>query len=144
MTTIAWPPCSSAIAVQDGGGRCRNPDLPRLPADEAGQAGDHGDHLQEAAGTRIARQRLRELGMTHLPRGPKPATRANPGGLTERQVEILCLLAEGLPNTDIASRLFISVRTVDHHVAAVLQKLGVPGRREAARAATSLGLGGQR
>jgi DNA-binding CsgD family transcriptional regulator/tetratricopeptide (TPR) repeat protein len=102
------------------------------------------DGLEARPAARIARQRLRELGMTHLPRGPKPATRANPGGLTERQVEILCLLAEGLPNTDIASRLFISVRTVDHHVAAVLQKLGVPGRREAARAATSLGLGGQR
>jgi DNA-binding NarL/FixJ family response regulator len=62
--------------------------------------------------------------------------------LAER-ARILLLAAEGLSNTDIAGRLVISVRTVDHHVAAVLQKLGVPTRRDAARAATELGLTGE-
>jgi DNA-binding NarL/FixJ family response regulator len=92
----------------------------------------------------MVRRRLRDLGMTRLPRGPQPVTRSNPAGLTERQVEILRLLAEGLSNADIAGRLVISVRTVDHHVAAVLQKLGVPTRREAARAAVDLDLAAER
>jgi ATP/maltotriose-dependent transcriptional regulator MalT len=101
------------------------------------------DRLQARPAAAMVRRRLRDLGMTRLPRGPQPATRTNPAGLTERQVEILHLLAEGLSNTDIAGRLVISVRTVDHHVAAVLQKLGVPTRREAARAAAELGLTGE-
>ena len=88
----------------------------------------------------MVRRRFRALGVTRLPRGPQPATRTNPAGLTERQTEILRLLAEGLSNTDIAGRLVISVRTVDHHVAAVLSKIGVSTRREAARAAVELGL----
>lgn len=81
--------------------------------------------------------------MTRLPRGPQSSTRTNPAGLTTRQAEILRLLAAGLSNTEIAGRLVISVRTVDHHVAAVLQKLGVPSGRDAARAAIELGLQGE-
>jgi DNA-binding CsgD family transcriptional regulator len=82
-----------------------------------------------------ARRGLRELGVTPVPRGPVPTTRANPAGLTGRQVEILRLLAAGMTNAEIAARLVVSVRTVDHHVSAVLQKLGVATRREAAAAA---------
>ncbi|HET9556879.1 MAG TPA: helix-turn-helix transcriptional regulator, partial [Actinomycetota bacterium] len=66
-------------------------------------------------------------------------TRANPAGLTDRQLEVLQLLAEGLTNAEIADRLVVSVRTVDHHVAAILAKLNVASRREAARAAADLG-----
>ena len=76
-----------------------------------------------------------------IPRCPKPTIRENPAGLTDRQVEILRMLADGATNAEIAARLVLSVRTVDHHVSAVLQKLGVPGRREAIAAATDLGLG---
>ncbi len=72
-----------------------------------------------------------------IPRGPKPTTRENPAGLTDRQVEILRMLADGATNAEIAARLVLSVRTVDHHVSAVLQKLGVPGRREAIAAAST-------
>jgi len=75
-----------------------------------------------------------------IPRGPKPTTRENPAGLTDRQVEILRMLADGATNAEIAARLVLSVRTVDHHVSAVLQTLGVPGRREAIAAATGLGI----
>ena len=100
------------------------------------------ERLEARPAAALVRRRLRELGMTRLPRGPQPATRANPAGLTGRQAEILRLLADGLSNADIAARLVISVRTVDHHVTAVLQKLGVPTRREAARAAVELGLAG--
>jgi DNA-binding NarL/FixJ family response regulator len=76
--------------------------------------------------------------VARIPRGPRPATRAHPAGLTERQVDVLGMLGEGLTNAEIAARLVVSVRTVDHHVSAVLTKLGVPTRRDAARLAGQL------
>ena len=68
-----------------------------------------------------------------MPRRSHATTRANPAGLTQRQLDVLDLLADGLTNAEIAERLVVSVRTVDSHVAAVLNKLGVRTRREAAR-----------
>ncbi len=82
-------------------------------------------------------KRLRELGL-NVPAGPRVATRANPAGLTARQLEVLELLAEGLTNAEIAERLVVSTRTAEHHVAAVLTKLGATTRREAARLASEL------
>ncbi|MFD0517479.1 helix-turn-helix domain-containing protein [Paractinoplanes durhamensis] len=76
-----------------------------------------------------------------MPRGPRPATAADPTGLTGRQREVLALLAEGLSNADIAARLTLSAKTVDHHVSAVLTKLGVPNRGQAAAAARRLNIG---
>lgn len=87
---------------------------------------------------RVAR-RMRELEI-RVPQGPRKTTRANPAGLTARQLEVLALLAEGLTNAEIAERLIVSQRTAEHHVAAVLVKLEAPTRREAARRATELGL----
>ena len=80
------------------------------------------------------------LGVARIPRGPRPQTRDNAAGLTERQHEVVGLLAQGLSNAEIAQRLVVSVRTVDHHVAAELGKLGVTSRRHAARRAAELGL----
>ena len=91
--------------------------------------------------TRVARQ-LRDLGARGLSRGPRPATRANPANLTPRETEVLALVAEGLRNADIAQRLFVSPKTVDHHVSSILAKLGVRTRSEAALAATRLGIDG--
>ena len=75
-----------------------------------------------------------------VPRGSSAATRANPAGLTDRQLDVLALLVEGLSNADIAARLVISPKTADHHVSAILSRLGVRSRGEAAATAQRLGL----
>jgi DNA-binding CsgD family transcriptional regulator/tetratricopeptide (TPR) repeat protein len=90
------------------------------------------------------RRRLRVLGVTRIPRGPRDGTRVNPAGLTARQVDVLRLLGQGCTNAQIASQLVVSVRTVDSHVAAVLGKLGTASRREAAARAAELGVLGIR
>jgi DNA-binding CsgD family transcriptional regulator len=86
------------------------------------------------------RRLLRRRGNLRLPRGPNLATAANPAGLTSRQVEVLGLLVEELTDAEIAARLSLSAKTVGHHVSAVLAKLGVGSRRDAAAAARDLGL----
>jgi DNA-binding NarL/FixJ family response regulator len=73
-------------------------------------------------------------------RGPRASTRANPAGLTQRELEVLVLLADGLRNAEIAERLYLTPKTVRHYVSAILGKLGVETRTEAARAAAKLGL----
>jgi DNA-binding CsgD family transcriptional regulator/tetratricopeptide (TPR) repeat protein len=88
----------------------------------------------------LAARQLRKRGVRNLPRGPRPATRANPAGLTSRELEVLGLVAQGLPNAEIADRLVLSKRTVDHHVSAILRKLGARTRGEAAAAARRLDL----
>jgi DNA-binding CsgD family transcriptional regulator/tetratricopeptide (TPR) repeat protein len=88
----------------------------------------------------IIARRLRAAGERGLPRGPRAATRENPAGLTARQVDVLRLLAQGLRNSEIAERLVVSQKTVDHHVSAILGKLGVRTRGEAAAEAARLGI----
>jgi DNA-binding CsgD family transcriptional regulator/tetratricopeptide (TPR) repeat protein len=85
------------------------------------------------------RQALRNDGVS-VPRGKGQKTRKHAAGLTARQAEVLQLLAEGFSNIEIADRLFVSPRTVEHHVSAVLSKLDSPTREEAVKAASEQGL----
>jgi DNA-binding CsgD family transcriptional regulator/tetratricopeptide (TPR) repeat protein len=98
--------------------------------------------LGAAATVRMARQTMRTLGFRSIPAGPRTATRAHPLGLTRREHEVLDLIVDGRTNAEIARQLFISVKTVDHHVSAVLAKLGVPDRNAAATRAARLGVAG--
>jgi DNA-binding NarL/FixJ family response regulator len=90
----------------------------------------------------VTRQAMRERGVRSIPAGPRAATRAHPLGLTRREQEVLDLVVDGRTNAEIAGQLFISAKTVDHHVSAVLAKLGVPDRNAAARQAARLGVAG--
>jgi DNA-binding CsgD family transcriptional regulator/tetratricopeptide (TPR) repeat protein len=84
-------------------------------------------------------RRMRDRGI-RVPRGPYRAARSNAAGLTGRQLQVLGLVAQGQTNAEIAAELVVSLRTAEHHVAAVLAKLGAPSRREAARRASELGV----
>lgn len=111
--------------------------------------GDEHDQLEaltiadsigaKALAARLRRQ-LRAQGIKRIPRGPREATRDSPIGLTPRQAEVLELLADGLSNSAIADRLFLSPRTVEKHVAAVLLKTGAPTRDSAVALAREQGL----
>lgn len=78
------------------------------------------------------RSALRDAGVGSIPRGPTRSTRDNPSGLTARQMEVLDMIARGKTNSEIADELFLSAKTVEHHVSAILTKLGVANRTEAA------------
>jgi DNA-binding CsgD family transcriptional regulator len=91
----------------------------------------------------IVARRLRERGVRGVPRGQRPATKANPANLTPRELEVLVLVAQGLRNADVAGRLVLSERTVAHHVSSILSKLGVRSRAEATAEAIRLGLAGE-
>ena len=97
-------------------------------------------NLGAEAAARLVRQTMRDLGIRSIPAGTRPATKAHPRGLTVREQQILELLSQGHSNEEISARLFISVRTVEHHVSAILGKLGVTTRKDAAREALKLGL----
>ena len=112
-------PYEEAVALSDG--------------DEAAQR--EALALFESLGAEPAaeklRHRLRTSGVRGIPRGPRQSTIDNPAGLTVRQMEVLSLLSEGCINAEIAERLFISAKTVDHHVSAILTKLDARTRAEA-------------
>ncbi len=112
-------------------------------ADSEGPLRRSVSELQELgaprAAARIARM-LRERGVRDVRVGPRTSTRANPAGLTARELEVLAFVSDGLRNRDIAERLFVSEKTVDHHVSSILRKLGVGTRGQAAAEAARLGV----
>jgi DNA-binding CsgD family transcriptional regulator len=122
-------PYEAALALADSG-----------DAKVLRQSLDELQQLAAAPAAAIVARRLRSLGERGLPRGPRPATRRNPAGLTARELGVLALVADGLRNAEIAERLVLSEKTVDHHVSAILRKLNVRSRVDAARAARRLGV----
>lgn len=89
-------------------------------------------------GAALARQALRNAGERSVPRGPHRATRANLHGLTPREAEVFELVRDRLTNAEISRRLFISQRTVEHHVASALAKLNLSTRLDATRGGDQL------
>jgi DNA-binding CsgD family transcriptional regulator len=99
--------------------------------------------LVEAIGAPATRQALlrdRHARGLAVPRGPRAASRANPSGLTRREIDVLRLLAGGLSNAEVANSLFLSEKTVGHHVSSVLHKLGEPTRSRAVATAIRQGI----
>ncbi len=93
------------------------------------------DRLGAAPAAALLRRRMRAAGVRRIPRGRRASTRRNAFGLTSRELETLEAIAKGLSNSRIGVELNISAKTVDHHVSAVLGKLGAASRQEAARIA---------
>ncbi|MDQ3447407.1 MAG: winged helix-turn-helix domain-containing protein [Pseudomonadota bacterium] len=98
------------------------------------------DELGARPAAEALRRRMRHAGVRGVTRGARPSTQTNPHHLTTREIEVLTLLSEGLTNPEIAERLCRSVRTVDHHLAAILAKLGVASRAEAVAVAAREGI----
>ena len=122
-------PYDGALALADSG----DPALIR-------QSLDILDRLGADAVAAKLRFDLRAAGAQVVPGPRRASTRANPAGLTTRQVQVLQLLDAGLTNAELAQRLFLSVKTVDHHVSAILAKLEVTRRRDAVRRAREVGI----
>ena len=120
-------PYEEAIALSHG------------PPDAQLQALEKLDTLGATAVAAKLRQQLRDQGVK-VPRGRAHSTRKHGAGLTARQAEVLQLLTEGLTNPEIADRLFVSPRTVEHHVSAVLSKLDATTRQDAVTRAREQGL----
>ena len=97
--------------------------------------------VQELGGTAVyekLKMEMRASGIRSIPRGMRESTRANVARLTEREVDVLKLLKEGMQNKEIADRLFISAKTVDHHITSILFKLDVNTRVKAVHEAINL------
>lgn len=97
------------------------------------------DSLGAAAAVQAVLRTRRDRGLP-LPRRPHAAARTRPGQLTARELEVLGLLDRGLSTAEIAAQLILSSRTVEHHIAAVLRKLGEPTRARAVASARRLGV----
>ena len=123
--------------------------FPLLAARARSEGGDEGavraalatfERLGAKPDAARATRRLRALGARSIPRGPRATTRVNPALLTEREVEVLGLVAAGKSNREIAAQLYLSPKTAGHHVSAILAKLGVATRADAADQARRNGL----
>jgi DNA-binding CsgD family transcriptional regulator len=106
-------------------------DLDQDTEESLRRAHDAFDSMGAVAAAARVRERFRNQGIRIVPRGRRSTTRENPFGLTRREVEVLALLAEGATNAAVGKRLFISAKTVDHHVSSLLGKLRVSTRNEA-------------
>jgi ATP/maltotriose-dependent transcriptional regulator MalT len=129
----AWAELGCAYTAADALGDCDDVDAVRGAFERLTALGARPRARQLA-------RKLRALGVREVPRGPRATTRANPAGLTAREVDVASLVVAGLANNEIAATLVLSTKTVDHHVSSILAKLGVPSRRDVAQAAAAVGL----
>ncbi len=81
---------------------------------------------------------MRSAGIKSIPRGIRKTTQSNPALLTDRELDVLHLLNRGMQNKEIATTLFISPKTVDHHISAILFKLEAKSRVKAVQEAIRL------
>lgn len=81
---------------------------------------------------------MRNSGIKSIPRGSRKSTRSNVAQLTTRELDVLGLLKGGMQNKEIANTLFISAKTVDHHISSILFKLEVNSRTKAVQEAVRL------
>ena len=86
------------------------------------------------------KKEMRTLGIKNIPRGIRASTRSNAAFLTDREMDILLLLKEELHNKEIAAQLYISAKTVDHHISSILFKLDVSTRSKAVSEAVRVGI----
>ncbi len=121
-------PYQQALALADGNKDAKRESLTIL------------ESLGATATIKLIKQEMRKEGIKNIPKGPRESTKQNPAGLTNRQIDVLQLLSEGLSNSEIAHRLFISPKTIDHHISAILSKLNLHSRAEAANFAQSSGI----
>lgn len=90
------------------------------------------EKLGATAAVQLIKQKMKESGIKSIPKGPRQSTKENFAGLTNRQLEVLKLVANGKSNSEIADNLYISAKTVDHHISAIFSKLNIHSRIEAA------------
>jgi Response regulator containing a CheY-like receiver domain and an HTH DNA-binding domain len=95
-------------------------------------------HLGATAVYEKLKLEMRRSGIKSIPHGIRKTTQSNPAFLTNRELDILRLLTEGLQNKEIAARLFISAKTVDHHISSIFFKLDVNSRAKAVHEALRL------
>ena len=81
---------------------------------------------------------MRASGIKSIPRGIRKSTKSNPAHLTDRELDVIQLLKDGMQNKEIANRLFISPKTVHHHVSSIFFKLEVNSRAKAVKEAINL------
>lgn len=86
------------------------------------------------------KMQMRSAGIKKIPRGLRQSTKTNPAQLTNRELDVLHLLKNGTQNKEIAQTLFISPKTVDHHISSILFKLDVSSRSKAVTEAARLGI----
>jgi DNA-binding NarL/FixJ family response regulator len=122
-------PYQAALALVDSG----DAELARRGLDVLDRLGAH------AVAAKV-RHDLRTAGVAVVPARRRATTLTNPAGLTTRQIDVLRLMGDGLTNTELAERLYLSVKTVDKHVSAILTKLEAANRRDAVRRARELGM----
>lgn len=141
-----WPEPARRALAGDAAGAAAAWDALGMPYDAALALADGGEVQQRTAVARLQslgalpavrrlRAALRAAGAQRVPRGPYARARADGLGLTARQREVLDALRAGLSNREIADRLHRSERTVENHVAALIEKLGARDRQDAVRLA---------